>query len=96
MTPSRLRDKRWDLTDFTLEDGTVLNGPRIRIENINYNAPTLTAMIDVRFSENQGAANYEHSRTFPYTLEADSQESISAENVQAFIESIFPDAIEIE
>lgn len=96
MTPNRLKDKRWDLTDFTLEDGTVLNGPRIRIENINYNAPTLTAMIDVRFSENQGSANYEHSRTFPYTLAEDSQESISAENVELFITAVFPNATEVK
>ena len=93
MTPIRLRDLRWDIPSFSLEDGTVLNQPRIRIQNVNYNAVDLTALIEVRFRENQGAANFVHSRTFPYVLTDDSQESIGAENVQQFINYVFPDAV---
>jgi len=95
MTPKRLKDQRWDLPEFKWDDKTTLVNPRFRIESVNYNAPMLTALIEVRFRENKGAANFEHSRSFPYVLQADSQESISAENVQQFIEAVFPDAVEV-
>jgi len=96
MTPKRLKDCRWDLPSFELEDGSILNQPRIRIENVNYNAPSLTALIEVRFRENLGIANFEHARTFTYVLQEDSQESISAENIQEFITIVFPEAIYLE
>jgi hypothetical protein len=96
MTPKRLKDCRWDLPSFKIEDGSVLNQPRIRIENVNYNAPSLTALIEVRFRENSGLANFEHARTFTYQLQEDSQESISAENVQEFITTVFPTAVFLE
>jgi hypothetical protein len=95
MIPKRLKDCRWDIPNYQWDDTTLLNNPRIRIENVNYNAPTLTALIEVRFRENQGAAAFEHSKVFPYILQEDSQESIGAENVQLFIAAIFPNAIEI-
>jgi hypothetical protein len=96
MTPKRLKDLRWDIPEFQWDENTTLTNPRFRIENVNYNAPSLTALIEIRFRENQGAAAFEHSRSFPYVLQSDSQESISAENVQEFISTIFPDAIEIQ
>jgi hypothetical protein len=96
MTPKRLRDCRWDLPEFEWDENYFLNEPRIRIENVNYNAPSLTALIEVRFRENQGAANFEHSRSFSYQLDEESAESISAENVQQFIEAVFTDAVEVK
>jgi hypothetical protein len=95
MTPTRLKDIRWDLESIDWQ-GITLNQPRFRIESINYNTPTLTALVEIRFRENQGAANFEHSQVYPYTLSGDSQESISAENVENFISAVFPNAIKVE
>ena len=95
MIPKRLRERKWDISNFQWDENTILNSPRIRIENVNYNAPTLTAMIEVRFRENQGLAAFEHSKTFPYPIEEDRQEEISASNVQLFIESFFSGATEV-
>jgi hypothetical protein len=96
MTPKKLRDFRCDLPEFEWDEDYSLNEPRIRIENVNYNAPTLTALIEVRFRENKGAAAFEHSRSFSYQLDEESAESISAENVQQFIEAVFTDAVEVK
>ena len=96
MTPKRLKDLRWDLPELKWDDKTTLVNPRFRIENVNYNAPSLTALIEVRFRENKGAAAFEHSRSFAYQLDEESAESISAENVQQFIEAVFTDAVEVK
>ena len=95
MTPKRLKDLRWDISAIDWK-GITLNQPRFRIESVNYNTPTLTALVEIRFKENRGAANYEHSEIYPYTLTDDSQESISAENIEQFISVVFPDAVQVE
>lgn len=95
MTPKRLKDIRWDLPTYDLE-GTILRQPRIQIVNVIYNTETLTALVEVVFQELQGTAAFKHARSFPYTLTDDSQESISAENIEQFISVVFPDAVQVE
>lgn len=91
MTPQRLKDLRFDLEEFDWQ-GTILNQPRFRIEAVNYHAPTMTAMIEIRFRENKGEAHFEHAQQFAYQLPEGSEESISAENIQSFISQVFPNA----
>ena len=92
MTAKRLKDARWNIDTVDIGFGD-LNTPQIRIEAVNYNAPSMIAQIDVRFRENAGAANFEHSRVYEYAVGGD--ESISAENVKTFIAAIFPSAVEV-
>lgn len=93
MSPTRLKDMRWDLPGYNGSDGLSLESPRISISKVSYNVNEMTADIEVRFRELKGEARYEHSRVFVYALSEDSQESISAENVQNFIAQVFPDAV---
>ena len=95
MTPPRLKDLRWDI-DIINWQNTSLNEPRFRIESVNYDAATLTALIEIRFRENRGFANYEHSQIYSYTITDDAQESISAANIEQFIAVTFPNAVQVE
>ena len=91
MTPKQLRDCRWMVPSFTLEDDRVLTDATMRILNVNYDVVNRVADVVCEFREN----TFPVVRGFKYPLQEDSQESISADNVQLFIEAIFPDATEI-
>lgn len=91
MTPKQLRDCRWMIPSFTLEDDRVLTNATMRILNVNYDVVNRVADVVCEFRE----ITFPVVRSVAYPLQEDSQESISAENVQLFIEAIFPDAVEI-
>jgi hypothetical protein len=92
MTPKQLRECRWMIPSFELEDGRVLTNSTMRILNVNYDVVNRVADVVCEFRE----ITFPVVRGFAYPLQEDSQESISAENVQEFVDFIFPDAIEIQ
>jgi hypothetical protein len=63
----------------------------MRILNVNYDVVNRVADVVCEFRE----ITFPVVRGFTYPLQEDSQESISAENVQEFIDFIFPDATDI-
>lgn len=85
-TDMALKDERWTLQGENDFADITLNNAILRVRSVNYNAETRTAHVEVLAREGEG--KYEHSRTFAYVLEGD-DESLSAANVQAFIDAIF-------
>lgn len=81
-----LKDERWVIQgEAVFADLTLLN-PTLRVRTVLYNAETRVADIEVLASENGGM--YEHSRMFTYALQGE-DESLSAANIQLFMDAIF-------
>ena len=87
-----LKDERWTLEGENEFADITLNNPVLRVRSVLYNAETRTAHIEVLAREGEG--KFEHSRTFAYVLEGD-DESLSAANVQSFIDAVFPNTKKI-
>jgi hypothetical protein len=84
-----LKDYRWTIEGESTFADLTLNNITMRVRSVNYNAETRVAQIEVLAREGEG--KFEHSRTFSYELGGD-DESLSAENVQAFIDAVFSGA----
>lgn len=84
-----LKDYRWTIDGESTFADLTLNDITVRVRAVNYNAETRVADVEVLAREGEG--KFEHSRTFSYTLEGD-DESLSAKNVQTFIDAVFSNA----
>jgi len=89
----QLKDKRWELSGEVEFKDITLNNPTLRVRSVNYNAETRTAQIEVLATE--GGGIFEHSRTFSYELQGD-DESLSAQNVQTFMDAVFNNANRVQ
>jgi len=84
-----LKDYRWTIEGESTFADLSLRDITMRVRSVNYNAETRVAHIEVLAREGEG--KFEHSRTFSYELQGD-DESLSAQNVQTFIDAVFSNA----
>jgi hypothetical protein len=90
MRAQKLRDIKWIIETVSFDDGQFMTNATMEIVAVTYNVKSMTASIDVRFSE----GSYGVIKTYLYELDQDSEESISTENINQFISQALPSAVE--